>query len=106
MLNKPNLTLTLIYLNPNLTWTLSGWGIGVANSAIKSKVNKQQDPNFHMHYVVVSLGKTLNAKFLTGSLCGVEKQHRGLFHNGIYTGDNTKTTSGHGTAGISESGSG
>ena len=24
------------------------------------------------HYVVVSLGKTLNANFLTGSLCGVE----------------------------------
>ena len=26
----------------------------------------------------------LNANFLTGSLCGVERQHRGLFHYGIY----------------------
>ena len=56
-------------------------------------------------YVVVSLGKTLNAYFLTGFLCGVERQHRCLFHNDIYTGKKIKT-SGHGDAGISESGSG
>ena len=41
------------------------------------------------HYVVVSLGKTLNANFLTGSLCGVERQHKGLFHN-AFTGKKLK----------------
>ena len=59
---------------------------------------------------VLSLGKTLNANFLIGSLCGVERQHRGLFHHGIYRRkklkNQIKKTSGYGTAGISESGSG
>ena len=31
-----------------------------------------------------------NADFLTGSLCGVERLHRDLFHNGIHTGENIK----------------
>ena len=44
--------------------------------------------------------------FPEGSLCGVERQHRGLFRNGKYAGENIKITSGHGIAGISESRSG
>ena len=57
------------------------------------------------YYVVVSLEKTFKANFLTGTLCGVERRHRGLFHNGIYRRKKSnKKTSGHGIAGISESG--
>ena len=36
------------------------------------------------------LGKTFNANFLTGSLCGVERQLMCLFHNGIYTGEKNR----------------
>ena len=41
----------------------------------------------------MSLGTTLNANFLTGSLRGVERQHKGLFHNGIYTREKIKKSS-------------
>ena len=42
--------------------------------------------------MVVSLRKTLDANFLTGSLCGVEDKHRCLFHSGIYWRKNKKKT--------------
>ena len=40
--------------------------------------------SYYRSLVVVSLGKTLNANFLTRTLWVVEDQHRFLFHNGIY----------------------
>ena len=56
------------------------------------------------HYVIMSLGKTVNADFLTGSLCGIEES-AGVCFTTAFTGEKQKT-SGYGTGGISESGSG
>ena len=44
------------------------------------------------YYIIVSLGKTCNANFITTTLCRVEDKHRCVFHNGIYWRKNRKQT--------------
>ena len=56
--------------------------------------------------VVVSLGKTLNANFLTSSLCGVEDSTGFCFTTAYTRKKIFLKKSGHDTAGISESRSG
>ena len=51
------------------------------------------------------MGKTLNANFLTDSLCGVEDAQVFVSQRHIPMKKKIKKTSGHGTTGISESGS-
>ena len=53
------------------------------------------------HYLIGSVGKTLNALFLPGTLFGVDDSKRILFTM-AYTGEKNVNTSRHVTAGIYE----